>query len=377
MQLKIERDVLLKHLKMVEKALPTRTPFAVLEGILLTVSEDQMLVKASDSDMTIEVTVPQVIDSKVVMTVEREGAFVVFGKKFIEVISKAKSGLISLTLTEKGLQIQSGRSKTVLPGFQATDYPQINVGDMPKSFELSPSDLSEIIRVVGPFASSSENRPILTGVNFAFGNGYLTACATDSFRLSRHRVEMETEDEPFNVVIPYRALKEVTKVIESEKEVLTLKASMNQVLLQTSKATVLMRLLDGIYPDTTQFIPETFQFEYHTNREELIDALGRAALMSSDDKSRSVRIVLKEGTNILLLSCLDKTLGDFEEELVLEQEITSSLTIGASTTFLKDALSTLSSETVALKFNGELSPFVIAEPNHLTSLRLIVPVRME
>ena len=376
MRLKIERDVLLKHLKMVEKALPVRTPFPVLEGILLTVSEEKMLVRASDSDLTIEVTIPQVIDSKVVMTVEEEGAFVVFGKKFVELISKSKPGLISLTLTEKGLQIQSGRSKSILPGFQATDYPQLNVGDMPKSFEILPNDLSEIIRVVGPFTGSNESRPVLMGVNFVFGDGYLTTCATDSFRLSRHQVEMEEVAETFNVVIPYKALKEAAKTIESETDKLILKASMNQVLLQTSKATILMRLIDGIYPDTKQFVPETFQWEYCTDRKELIEALERAALLSSDATNRVVKMVLKAGTNILLLTSLDKTLGDIEEELTLNQEVTSSLTVGASTTFLKDALNTLSSDTVSLKFNGDMSPFVIAEPDNKMSLRLIVPVRL-
>lgn len=376
MRLKIERDVLLKHLKMVEKALPVRTPFPVLEGILLTVTTDKMSVVASDSDLTIDVTVPQVIDGKVIMTVEEEGAFVVSGKKFVEVISKSKAGLISLNLTEKGLQIQSGRSKSVLPGFPAETYPPLNVGDMPHSFDIQPSDLTEIIRVVGPFTGANESRPILMGINFCFENGYLTATATDSFRLSRHIIEMEGATERLEVVPPYKALKEAFKVIESETDKLTLKISLNQLMLQTSNAVVLMRLLDGIYPDASQFIPSSFNYEYETDRKELMEALDRAALLSSDNSNRVVKMILKAGTNIMLLTSLDKTLGDFEEEIILGQEISTDLTVGVSTTFLRESLGTLSTDTVTLKLNGEMNPFVISEPNSQNSFRLIVPVRL-
>lgn len=376
MKLKIERDVLLKHLKMVEKALPVRTPFPVLEGILLKVTTECLSILASDSDLTIEVTVPSIEDGKVVMTVEEEGSFVVVGKKFVDVISKSKTGLVSLQLVEKGLQIQSGRSKSVLPGFPAETYPPLNVGEMPHSFEIASSDLKEIIRVVGPFTNANENRPILTGISFCFENGMLTTTATDSFRLSRHQVEVEAATNRIEVVPPYKALKEALKVIESETDRVILNVSLNQFMIKTSKAVALIRLLDGVYPDTNQFIPETFAHEYETDRKELMDALDRAALLSSDTTNRVVEMKFKAGTNLMMLTSLDKTLGDFEEEIVLNQDVKSDLTVGVSTTFLREALGTLSDDVVALKLNGEMRPFVVVEPEVQHSFRLIVPVRL-
>lgn len=376
MKIKVEKNYLLKHLKMVGKALPVKTPLQALEGILFELTDEQLQLKASDSNLTIEVKVPFEKDGERKIEVESTGGFIVTGKKMIEIISKAKDGFITLELTEKGLKIQSGRSRSILPVFPSSDYPHISVSDVSTTYSIHSNELAEIIRTVGPFTGVNESRPVLMGIYFCFENQTLMACATDSFRLSKKVIPMESASERFGMVLPYKGLKEVLKLVESIDEELVLKASLNQCLIEAEEFSVLVRLLDGIYPETKEFVPTTFQYTCEVDRKEFIGALERAVLFSTDAGNRVVELHFSKDSDALMLKCLGNGYGEFEEELPLNKVADFDLIVGAGINYLQDSLNTLTEEKVALNFNGPQTPFVINHPNEFDSIRLVVPVRL-
>ena len=65
--------------------------------------------------------------------------------------------------------------------------------------------LKKIIHQTSFSAAVNLNRPILTGVQFAFKDDVLECVATDSFRLSKCFIEMDQSIEPISFTIPKKS----------------------------------------------------------------------------------------------------------------------------------------------------------------------------
>ena len=80
--------------------------------------------------------------------------------------------------------------------------------------------LKTLIRQTVFAVSTSETRPILTGVNWKVENDELTCIATDSHRLStceKQKLKMKIT-EIYNVVIPGKSLNELSKILDDTNE---------------------------------------------------------------------------------------------------------------------------------------------------------------
>lgn len=101
--------------------------------------------------------------------------------------------------------------------------------------------------------STSETRPVLTGVNWLIQDKELICTATDSHRLALRKLKLEDEDiEDKNVIIPGKALSELNKIVSDSEEDINIFFASNQVLFKVGHINFISRLLEGNYPDTTR-----------------------------------------------------------------------------------------------------------------------------
>ena len=66
--------------------------------------------------------------------------------------------------------------------------------------------------------STSETRPVLTGVNWLIQDNELICTATDSHRLAVRKLQLEDNSENKNVIIPGKALAELNKIMSDSEE---------------------------------------------------------------------------------------------------------------------------------------------------------------
>ena len=57
MNLTIDREVLLENLNTISRGLPTKSPMPILTGIKLYVTENDLFMTSSNSDISVEVTI--------------------------------------------------------------------------------------------------------------------------------------------------------------------------------------------------------------------------------------------------------------------------------------------------------------------------------
>ena len=80
--------------------------------------------------------------------------------------------------------IRSGKSEFDLIGLDAEEYPHLPQIEEENVFKIPTDLLKAMIRQTSFAVSTSETRPILTGVNWKVENNELYCIATDSHRLS-------------------------------------------------------------------------------------------------------------------------------------------------------------------------------------------------
>ncbi len=201
--------------------------------------------------------------------------------------------------------------------------------------------------------------------------------ATDSFRLSKKIVPLNKLHEPFNIVIPGRSLIELSKILDDSHESVDVYLANNQILFQIGNISFQSRLLDGIYPETKEFVPTTFGIEIKANYHELYNAFDRAALIARDQVSNVVKLNILPEESKLLITANSPEVGKVEEEVQVEMISGGELRIACSALFIIDALKAINNSDVIMSFNGDMRPFILRDQYDETTIQLIVPVRME
>ncbi|MDN8839691.1 DNA polymerase III subunit beta, partial [Staphylococcus aureus] len=105
--------------------------------------------------------------------------------------------------------ITSGHSEFNLSGLDPDQYPLLPQVSRDDAIQLSVKVLKNVIAQTNFAVSTSETRPVLTGVNWLIQDNELICTATDSHRLAVRKLKLEDESENKNVIIPGKALSEL------------------------------------------------------------------------------------------------------------------------------------------------------------------------
>ena len=378
MKFKVNRASLLEHLNHVSKALAVKTPLPILTCIKCEVSEEGVSLTASDSDITIQTFLPIEVNQTLVLKIEKEGKIALPGKYFIELIKKSNEETLEISANEQlQVTIKNGRNKYKLNGLDVVNYPNIDFIQSEQKITIDEKTLKKIIHQTSFSAAVNLNRPILTGVQFAFKDDVLECVATDSFRLSKCFIEMDQSIEPISFTIPKKSLVELGKLLKDSTEKVELVIQRNQVAFRFDYMSFQTRLLDGIFPSTKEFVPAAFNTEIGVEKSELYKAVDRASLMSKDQMSNVIRLRSFEDEEKLVIIARSPEIGEIQEELDINIISGVSIDIACSSVYLLDALKAFEGDEIILGYNGTMRPFVINDVEDKEMLQLIVPVRID
>ena len=243
-----------------------------------------------------------------------------------------------------------------------------------ESIKIAASVLKTIINETNFAVSSSETRPVLTGVNWQFFDESLHFTATDSHRLALRKLnDKENSIEISNAIIPGKALHELNKIIEDSEEDVEINFSQNQVLFKYGHLRFISRLLEGNYPDTSRLFPENFETKLVINNNEFLKAIDRVSLLALEGGNSAIKMTIDNSR--VLLSSNSPEIGNVEEEvgaLNLEGE---PLQISFNSRYMMDALRAIPEEEVSIEFFGTMKPFTIQSSTSNDVVQLILPIR--
>ncbi len=377
MNISVKTDLLVQAINYVSKAVSPRTIIPILSGIKFDASEDGVTLTASDSDVSISYHIPLQEEDEVNVTLHESGKIVLPAKFITDMIKKLPAELVTIHVQSHLLtSITSGSVEFHLHGLNADEYPRLPQIDEELSFTVPSMLLKNVIRQVAFAASTSESRPILTGIQWNMVDNDIIFVGTDSHRLAKSGITIQNNSDitTQSVVVPVRSLNELNKILEENQDPVEILVSGSQLLLRAKNLLFYSRLLEGNYPETSRIIPQTFKTKITVNTKYLHDALERASLILIKDRNNVVKLSTLSDKEIEIYS-FSPEIGKLSETIPLANLEGEELKISFNAKFMIDALKVIDSPTVELSFNGTTSPFLIHPENDERTLHLIVPVR--
>ncbi|MCA1203187.1 DNA polymerase III subunit beta [Priestia flexa] len=376
MKFKIQKDYLVQSVQDVMKAVSSRTTIPILTGIKIVTTEEGVTLTGSDSDISIESFIPKEEDGKEIVEIEKTGSVVLPARFFSEIVKKLPKEVVELDVQNLFLTIiRSGKAEFNLNGLDAEEYPHLPQIEENNVFRIPTDLLKNMIRQTVFAVSTSETRPILTGVNWKVEGKALTCIATDSHRLALRKANIQSEnDVSYNVVIPGKSLNEFSKILDDSNELVDIVMTENQVLFKTKHLLFFSRLLDGNYPDTSRLIPADSKTDVVLNVKEFLQSIDRASLLAREGRNNVVKLsTLPDG--IIEISSNSPEIGKVIEEIQSESIVGEDLKISFSAKYMLDALKALEGTDIKINFTGAMRPFVIRTLENDSMLQLILPVR--
>lgn len=370
MKFVIDKNILLDALNNVSKAIGLRTTIPILNGIKFDLNKDGLSLLASDSELTIKIDIKE----KDIKKIEKTGCMIIQSKYILEIIRKMPSDIINFEAIDTNkIKIYTDNNEYDLNCYDIDDYPHINLDESKEPISINSDILKSVINSTSYAVSLQEVRPLLTGINIKINGDMLECIATDSYRLAKKVVKLNTPVNTFiNIVIPGKTINELEKMLSSDTEVI-MHIFNNKILFKYDNVQFQTNLLSGTYPDTNHFIPNEFAYMINLNLKNFADAVDRASLLAQNKEKNIVKTLIDD--KLMVISSSSNEIGKTEEKLQIESSNKEKLEIAFSSRYMLEALKVIKDDNILLLINKDDKPILIKSVKDDSIIELILPVK--
>ena len=175
------------------------------------------------------------------------------------------------------------------------------------------------------------------------------------------------------MLLPRKALNEVRKLAEDSETAWAIAFGERSATFSTEGLTLMVRLVDGEFPDYRAVLPANFKRQVQVNGSQLSDALRRVSIVASD-RNHSVRFAFE--TDRLVLTAQNVDLGDAREEVPMEMN-GEALFTGFNARYFQDILTATRCERIQLEMGDALDPCIVRVPDRDDCLFVVMPMRLD
>ena len=367
MRFTVNREYLLKGLTMVSKAVSPKVELPILQNVKMSLNERGLELIGSDNNVTIRTTVPYMVNDVETIKNAKPGETLIQCKLLFEIVRRSENEFIDFELIDNSiLKISYGDTVSKPNTIRAEEYPEIDLSSDGATFDVKAQDFAKLVEQTAFAASIKENRPLLTAVNLSASDGVLTATATDTARLARKSIDIESTSS-FNANISARKLLDIVRSFDGSDEV-TISISSKKASFSFGNTLISTRLINGEYPNTKNIVPKSFNYYLEVNAHDFLVAMDRVSLFGG-----VVKLIMSED-EVELIS-RSSIAGSANVKLNTFQFSGECLEISFNSVFVADAIKAVGSEDVTIAFVGEMKPFVIKNVKDDSIDMLVTPLR--
>ncbi|KIF83906.1 DNA polymerase III subunit beta [Noviherbaspirillum autotrophicum] len=364
---KTQRDTLLRPLQIVSGIVERRHTLPILANILIR--KDGEKVSFLSTDIEVQITTHADVGSG-----PEIAATTVAARKLLDILrALPDSGDVSLTLANKRMTVQSGKSRFALQTLAAEEFPTVAQAEQFNAkVTLPQKTLKHLFNMVHFSMAQQDIRYYLNGMLLVVDGKNVIAVATDGHRLAFCQVETDQDFARQEVIIPRKTILELQRLLEDLDNPVDLEIATNQVKLTFADIELISKLVEGKFPDYTRVIPKGYKNNFTIDRQTLLHSLQRAAIMTSD-KFKGVRCIISPGSLKISSTNAD------QEEAVEELEIDyggDSIDIGFNVTYLLDVLNNLKCDNVNVALGDANSSALITIPDNADFKYVVMPMRI-
>ena len=348
MNFKITRSQFLEGLKTVQNIVPSKGALQIIQNIMLEARGNRLYLTTTDLDISILCVVA--------CDVSGEGATTLPAKLLFNTIAKAPEGMVEVDVdAQDRAVIKAGSSASKLSGMSVVDYPALPKDSDSFEYVLPQITLREMLRKTAYAASQDDTRKTLKGVLTSFKGGKLTMVATDGRRLAlvEHEIELPAEAEK-DVILPSKVVNELQRSLTTDGDV-RITIEKTQIAFKMGQTKVYSKLLDEVYPNYRQVIPESCTERISVDRQLLLSALDRASVMTVEE-SNSIRLTFD--SNQLIVSSRAAEVGEVRDIVPIKYD-GAKIEIVFNPNYVMDPLKAIDEDEITMELNDGTKPALI------------------
>ncbi|WP_019672124.1 DNA polymerase III subunit beta [Psychrobacter lutiphocae] len=391
MQLSINRELLLKAINLIAKAADRRHNMVVLGNIKLEVTEQALILTASDLEVELSAEVKLGNGASGVI-----GATTLPATKLHE-ICKLLPKDAQININAEGNErcvITSGKSRFMLGTLPAADFPLLGSPANVTALTINRLVLLDLMTKTQFAMAIQDVRYYLTGMLFEVEQRQLTTVATDGHRLALARSVIDVADDfTLQAILPRKAVIELERLANELGKLVgdkdgSLILSFGREFLQVSlpfgnvdstgqiddsvKITFTARLIDGKFPDYRRVMPTNTDKVALVNKEKMLDVLRRVSILSNE-KSRGV--IFKFAQDGLVEVRANNAEQDEAVEALQVQYQGEPIELSFNAAYLQDVLDVLGGD-VQLNMSQANSSVLVNQHNDSQHQYVIMPMRI-
>ena len=370
----VSRDEFLAGLASLQNITGRKGTMAILSNVLIQTGTNEFTMTATDLEVGVRI--------KVASEIITAGEITLPARKLFEIVRETDADLLHLELHENNwVKIAAKSSAYNLAGMTAEEFPSFPEYEEDQLVEISADSLKELIdRTIFSVAQEGESQFNLAGIlveKEKRGEAYLLRMvSSDGHRLSMMELPLEADLDGLAVekttLIPRKGVQEIRKLSEGHSTV-RLGFNNKQAILKTDKALMIIRLMNGDFPDYRNIVGAIKQENLVAiDRHALINAMKRMILFT-EDRFNAVKFHLEKDT--LMLSSESMDIGNAKDILKVAYEGTV-MNIGFNGKYFVEALQVMGSDQVKIFINTEESPCLIMGDDDPGYMSVIMPMKI-
>jgi DNA polymerase-3 subunit beta len=366
MNIKIDREILLKPLGNVSGIVEKRHALPILSNLLLEGHQGKLKFTATDLEMQISTHIKTELADDFQITVS--------AKKLFDITrALPENSNIDIQIEENKAIVKAKKSRFNLQTLPPQDYPVMKKDENDSiELKLSQKEFKALLKQVDFAMAQQDIRYYLNGLLIEVKDKNINIVGTDGHRLSFTSLELKTPTNPAQVIVPRKTIVELVKLLGDTDDPVEISFSNNQVNFKFNDIDLITKVIDGKFPDYDRVIPQGHDNVFNIDRSLLLDSMLRASILSND-KYRGIRMVVEEG-NLKLVSNNSEQ-EQAEEELEIDYK-GEKIDVGFNVTYLIDVLTNIQSDKLTFAFNDSSSSCLVTIPNNEKYKYVVMPMRI-
>jgi len=360
-----------------------KSTLAATEGIKIeAISPDTCILTTYDLEKGMRTT----IEAKVI----EEGTFVVNAQKFNQTMRVMNGDEVTLTV-DRNLcaTIECGKSSHKMMALRGEDFPEIPRLESNLGFSVKAGTLKDMFTKVMYAMGVNDQRNVLNGCYIEVEQNKLLLVSCDSFKLAKCLLHTEIEnnnadgsDIRFKFIVPVKTVNELYKLLGANAdETVRIHMMRKHMVFYFENLVFFSRLVDGEYIDFDRIIIRQHKIYIDLDRDELLSALDRAALITEERVSGALKANVKLQLDGPVLKVLaNSAAGSTYDEIDINHE-GADLIIAFKNRFLTDSVRACESERIRIALSSHLTSVNIepmdSEDENSEDLFMLLPVRMK
>lgn len=364
------RDQLLRPLQIVSGIVERRHTLPILANLLIRKKGKK--ISFISTDIEIQITTHSEIANN-----DHQLDITVAARKLVDILRAMPDGQVKLSLTNKKINIESGKSSFSLQTLDAEEFPILSeTSDFFTQINLSQKSFKQLLTMVHFAMAHQDIRYYLNGMLLVIEGNTIEAVATDGHRLAYSVVNSQPAITPNNqrqeVIIPRKTIIELQRLLEDSDEPIEIYFSSTQAKFKFNQIELLSKLVEGKFPDYQRVIPKEYKNTFTLERDLLQSALQRAAILTSD-KFKGVRCIVNK--NIFKVNSTNSDQEEAKEEIEISYQ-GDAIDMGFNVTYLLDVLSNIKDEKIQFSLGDSNSSALMMIPNDNSFKYVVMPMRI-